>query len=110
MNIAGIVLGCLGAIGGVIWLTDQLQTRIRARAFFELFSLSDEILIVVPSLGRSGPNITMTFEDALACATAQTAFVKHGLSYRVKLHTQITPDDRASNLLLIGGEIVNDVM
>lgn len=110
MSSLNIVLAVLGAIGGAVWLVDQFKARLSSRAFFQVFKPYEEVVIVVPSLGQSGPNITMTFEDALACATAQTELVKQHVPYRVKLHTQVTPDDRAQNLFIIGGEVVNEVM
>jgi hypothetical protein len=109
MSSLNVIFTLLGAIGGVVWLVNQFKTRLSARAFFSVFRAGEEIVIVVPSLGHSEPNITMTFEDALACASAQTEFVRHHVPYKVRLHTQITPDDRSQNMFIIGGEVVNDV-
>lgn len=110
MSVINVVLAILGAIGGIVWLVDQFKRQVRERAFYCVFPKGEEVIIVVPSLGQSGPNITMTFEDALACATVQNELARHGIHFRIKLHTQVTLEDRESNLFVIGGEVVNNLM
>jgi len=105
-----VILAMLGSIGGLLWLIELFRKKVQSRAFFSLFPSNQEVVIVVPSLGQSGPNITMTFEDALACATVQAEFIRHAIPYRVRLHTQVSNEDRAANLFVIGGEVVNQVM
>lgn len=112
IDFLGLVLSALGAISGFVWVRAAIIRYVRHRSFHDLFPKTSEI-VVTCSTRRSNTelvNIPTTVEDSLAQAAVQVAFSKYGIPHRVKLHNQLTQDEKAGNLFLIAGVRSNTIM
>lgn len=123
MEIVGLVLGCLGAIGGLLWVRDYVKRRLTGRAFWRIFDIdpTERVIVVVPTGGKCsdrdgpdsaptpGPNILTTVEDSMARAAVYGALIAHGITPEVRLHSTISEDDLAEHLVLICGPAGNCV-
>lgn len=123
MEIVGLVLGSLGAIGGLLWVRDKAKRRLTARAFWRIFDIdpAERVVVVVPTGGKCsdrdgpdstplpGPNIITTVEDSMARAAVYGALIAHGITPEVRLHSTLSEDDRAEHLVLICGPAGNCV-
>lgn len=89
------------------------RSRVRARLVKDLFPLSEQrrLIIICPSQSSAAdsPNVATTHEDGLALAALLGKCVEHGIAHSVKLHTQVTDDDKAQDLFLICGPGGNTV-
>jgi hypothetical protein len=105
MQIISILLSALGAVGGLLWLRSKWIERVTERSFYQLFPPTHEVLIVCATRSDLvvAPNVPTTVQDALAQAAIQAAFVRHGIPHRVKLHTQVSAEERMGDLFLVAG-------
>jgi hypothetical protein len=103
----------VGMVEIAIPVSHWWKNRVRARLVKDLFPLSPErrLIIICPSQSNpaDSPNVATTHEDALALAALLGKCVEHGIAHSVKLHTQITDDDKAQDLFLICGPGGNSV-
>lgn len=84
----------------------------RDRSFYRLFPKHSEVIITCSTRRSSDEavNIPTTVEDSLAQAAVQVAFARYGIVHRVKLHNQLTDQEKAGNLFLIAGLRSNVIM
>jgi len=121
MEIVGLALGVLGAIGGFLWIRDYAKRWITARAFWRIFDFhpGQRVIVVVPTGGKCsdrdgpdsmpvpGPNIVTTIEDSMARSAIYGVMIAHGITPEVRLHSDLADKERAEHLVLICGPAGN---
>jgi hypothetical protein len=107
---SGLILGALGAIGGIQWINQKIRRRAE-RSFRSLFLLDlvNSFVIVCPTqpATEAAPNVATTFEDSLAQAALQIELIKRGVTAVARLHLRVAEDDKRGNLILICGPVGN---
>jgi hypothetical protein len=124
LDLAGLVIGLVGAPGGIVWFYDFYRRRLRGRAFWKIFGACREerLLLVIPSGGKCfdvddpeknyippNPNLITTVEDSMAKGLILEGMLRNGIIIDIALHTDISSTARAGNLFLICGPVGNQV-
>lgn len=112
VQVLSFMLSAIGAVGGIVLFHNLIRQRLRDRALGQLFGFGDHdrVFIVCSTQGDIGQaGVPTTYEDAMAQATLQTRFAERGIHYSVKLHTELTTNEKEGHLVLIGGPVANSV-
>lgn len=121
-TVIGLILGVLGAIGGVLWLKDKYKRNFKDSSFWKVYNVdrSDTIFLVVPSGGKcsdqegpetqltqASPNIITTVEDSMAKGAILGSLIEKGLGQEIRLHSVLSETEKQEHLFLICGPAGN---
>jgi hypothetical protein len=108
-----LIIGIIGSVGGVKYLFDLYNRRVKNSTFFKIFDIKkeDKIIIVLPTQPGfpDSPNIPTTHEDLMALVVIIAQFIKHGVEHEIKLHNALSQEEKSENLFLICGPVGNTI-
>ena len=113
------LIGSGVTIGGLLVhvYDNKLQHWLIDRNFWNIFDLAknEKIILVMPtaetftSKSPLDPNTITTIEDSMAMSSIISAFLDHGIEPKIKVHTEITEQDKEEHLILICGPVGNKI-
>lgn len=122
IEIISMILAVIGSIGGLLWLIERYRRWRGRKSFWKIYGIeeNEKIILVVPTGGKcidkdltsqnqpeDFPNIITTIEDSRAKASILRTFLDHGIQLEVKLHSQISDQEKMEHLFLICGPVGN---